>query len=89
MLKFGDVLYTEGGDRDKLGRGTVWKDEVANCGHQNHIFKARINNSLAIPEYIAYWSMAGTAREYFYKNGKQTVNLASIIAPPIKPCHNP
>lgn len=78
LLKFGDVLYTEGGDRDKLGRGTVWKDEVANCVHQNHIFKARINNSLAIPEYIAYWSMAGTAREYFYKNGKQTVNLASI-----------
>lgn len=54
LLKFGDVLYTEGGDRDKLGRGTVWKDEVANCVHQNHIFKARINNSLAIPEYIAY-----------------------------------
>ena len=25
LLQVGDVLYTEGGDRDKLGRGTVWK----------------------------------------------------------------
>ena len=25
-LKTGDVLFTEGGDADKLGRGTVWKE---------------------------------------------------------------
>src|SRR5436190_2172347 len=27
-LQKGDVLFTEGGDRDKLGRGWVWNDEI-------------------------------------------------------------
>lgn len=78
LLKKGDVLYTEGGDRDKLGRGTVWHGEIENCVHQNHIFKARINCDIAKPEYVAYWSMSVPARNYFYDKGKQSVNLASI-----------
>ncbi|NMF82870.1 restriction endonuclease subunit S [Nodosilinea sp. P-1105] len=32
-LEYGDILYTEGGDRDKLGRGTIWKDEIENWEH--------------------------------------------------------
>lgn len=78
LLKFGDVLYTEGGDRDKLGRGTIWRNEIENCVHQNHIFKARVDAERALPLYIAYWSMGTSARNYFYAKGKQSVNLASI-----------
>ena len=78
LLKPGDVLYTEGGDRDKLGRGTVWRGEIKDCVHQNHIFKARVDQSKAIPEYVALWSMSTPARNYFYQKGKQSVNLASI-----------
>jgi len=78
LLHYGDVLYTEGGDRDKLGRGTVWRCEIPDCVHQNHVFRARLDADRAIPEYIAYWSMGGPARNYFYQKGKQTVNLASI-----------
>lgn len=78
LLKPGDVLYTEGGDRDKLGRGTVWRGEIRDCVHQNHIFKARVDQSKAIPEYVAFWSMSMPARNYFYQKGKQSVNLASI-----------
>ena len=78
ILKPGDVLYTEGGDRDKLGRGTVWRGEIKDCVHQNHVFKARVDQSKAIPEYVAFWSMSTPARNYFYQKGKQSVNLASI-----------
>ena len=78
LLQYDDVLYTEGGDRDKLGRGTVWRNEIPDCVHQNHIFKARINQELAIPQYVAYWSLSRNARNYFFTKGKQTVNLASI-----------
>ena len=35
-LHAGDVLMTEGGDRDKLGRGCVWHGEIEPCLHQNH-----------------------------------------------------
>ena len=78
LLKKGDVLYTEGGDRDKLGRGTVWNEEIPDCVHQNHVFRARVDKSIAMPEYVAYWSMGSYARTYFFRKGKQTVNLASI-----------
>ena len=78
LLQAGDVLYTEGGDRDKLGRGTVWNNEIPNCVHQNHVFKARLDQTKANPRYVAYWSMSAFARNYFYNKGKQSVNLASI-----------
>ncbi|MCR4575028.1 MAG: restriction endonuclease subunit S [Lentisphaeria bacterium] len=78
LLQFEDVLYTEGGDRDKLGRGTLWRNEIKDCVHQNHIFKARINRQKALPLYVSLWSMSSFARNYFYNKGKQSVNLASI-----------
>ena len=78
LLKYGDVLYTEGGDRDKLGRGTIWRDEIKECVHQNHVFKARVDTTRALPKYVSYWSMSTPARNYFYTKGKQSVNLASI-----------
>jgi type I restriction enzyme S subunit len=77
-LKYGDVLYTEGGDKDKLGRGTIWKDEIPHCIHQNHIFRARPDDEIIQSKYLAYYSQSETAKKYFYKHGKQTTNLASI-----------
>jgi type I restriction enzyme S subunit len=38
-LQFDDVLMTEGGDFDKLGRGAIWKGQIRICVHQNHIFR--------------------------------------------------
>ena len=40
-LRLGDVLMTEGGDPDKLGRGTIWSGDVSPCVHQNAIFAVR------------------------------------------------
>lgn len=77
-LKNGDILFTEGGDRDKLGRGTVWRDEIKDCIHQNHIFRARLYNSEIDPDYIYLATKSDYAKAYFFKNARQTVNLASI-----------
>ena len=41
-LKPGELLMTEGGDRDKLGRGTIWHGEVPGCLHQNHVFAVQV-----------------------------------------------
>jgi type I restriction enzyme S subunit len=40
-LKAGDILLTEGGDFDKLGRGGLWDGRVDPCIHQNHVFRVR------------------------------------------------
>lgn len=77
LLLPGDVLFNEGGDRDKLGRGWVWNGEIANCCHQNHVFRARINGKLADGKFVSYWGNE-FGQEYFKREGKQTTNLASI-----------
>ena len=38
-LEDGDILVTEGGDPDKLGRGAIWRGQVERCIHQNHVFR--------------------------------------------------
>lgn len=76
MLRAGDVLMTEGGDIDKLGRGCVWKGEIDNCLHQNHVFAVRCGNRL-LPEFLVGLMASGHGRTYFQVTAKQTTNLAA------------
>ena len=73
----GDILFTEGGDRDKLGRGWVWKGEIDGCIHQNHVFRARLLLSEMHPEFVSWWGNS-FGQAFFEQSGKQTTNLASI-----------
>ena len=47
-----DVLMTEGGDPDKLGRGAIIQEPLKNCIHQNHIFRVRLDRSIVLPEFF-------------------------------------
>jgi type I restriction enzyme S subunit len=76
-LKRGDVLFNEGGDRDKLGRGWVWNDELPECIHQNHVFRARLYLQDVQPKFISWYGNT-VGMNYFFEKGKQTTNLASI-----------
>ncbi|MEN6367836.1 MAG: restriction endonuclease subunit S [Thermoguttaceae bacterium] len=76
-LQKGDILFTEGGDRDKLGRGWVWNEEIDDCIHQNHIFRARLISDCVQPKFISYHGNYFGQR-WFVRTGKQTTNLASI-----------
>lgn len=78
LLQDGDVLFNEGGDRDKLGRGWVWEGQIPECIHQNHVFRARPRRDVIDPFFLSYWGNSRAAKEYFEEEGKQTVNLASI-----------
>lgn len=73
----GDVLLNEGGDRDKLGRGWVWEGQIENCIHQNHVFRARIRDGRIDP-YLLSWAANSIGGRWCERNGKQSVNLASI-----------
>jgi len=75
-LRLRDVLMTEGGDLNKLGRGTLWNGEIDNCLHQNHVFAIRCSPHL-LPEFLAYYTRTSAARAYFAATGVKTTNLAS------------
>jgi type I restriction enzyme S subunit len=55
-LHDGDVVLTEGGDWDKLGRSTIWMNQIELCVHQNHVFRAPVKDSDMLPEWLMYFT---------------------------------
>lgn len=84
ILQKGDVLLTEGGDFDKLGRGAVWEDQIPDCLHQNHIFAVRVNKEILDPYFLSYQTRSKYGKKYFIDCSKQTTNLASINSKQLK-----
>jgi type I restriction enzyme S subunit len=82
LLAYGDVLMNEGGDIDKLGRGCVWRDEIAPCLHQNHVFAVRPHS--VDSDWLALWTSTLQAKRYFESRAKRSTNLASISGSNVK-----
>lgn len=79
-LRAGDVLMTEGGDFDKLGRGYVYEGQIDDCLHQNHIFAVRPDARKLDSRFLAAVLSCLHGRNYFTKTSQQTTNLASTNA---------
>lgn len=92
-LKDGDLLLTEGGDLDKLGRGACWREQVPLCLHQNHIFRVRFPHDRYDPDFVSFQIGSPYGKAYFLAHAKKTTGIASInqrvlgafplISPPI------
>lgn len=93
-LHMNDLLLTEGGDPDKLGRGTLWRQEIDEAIHQNHIFRVRLTSTEILPIYLMWLIGSPYGKAYFLRSAKQTTGIASInktqlsdfpvIVPPIE-----
>jgi len=83
-LRAGDVLLTEGGDFDKLGRGYLWDGTIEQCVHQNHIFAVRTDGKTLLPEFFAYLVQSPYGKAYFLSVAHKTTNLACINATKLK-----
>lgn len=73
-----DVLMTEGGDPDKVGRGAIIREPMENSIHQNHIFRVRLDREIILPEYFSEYLQHQKAKRYFLRCAKQTTGIASI-----------
>ena len=83
-LKSGDILFNEGGDRDKLGRGWIWNAELPECIHQNHVFRARLFGQVDLAPKLISWYANTFGQQFFFDEGKHTTNLASISMSKLK-----
>ena len=83
-LRAGDVVLTEGGDFDKLGRGFIWQGEIEHCLHQNHVFAIRPDSDTLLPEFLAYQVQSAYGKAYFLKVAHKTTNLACINSTKLK-----
>ncbi|HBB78414.1 MAG TPA: restriction endonuclease subunit S [Pseudomonas sp.] len=85
-LVTGDLLITEGGDWDKVGRTCIWRGEISVCVHQNHVFRARRYITSQSEDWLEKYLNSGPARAYFAAASKQTTNLASINKTQLQRC---
>ena len=88
-LRLGDVLMTEGGDWDKLGRAAIWREEIPGCIHQNHIFRVRPPSGDVSPDWVMTYVNSPLGRAFFEDASKQTTNLASINMTQLRGCPFP
>lgn len=91
-LKKGDLLVCEGNSADLVGRPAIWNDEIADCVHQNHVLRVRVDRERVIPEYLLAYMQTPPARAHFRARAKRTTNLSTINSRDVKdlevPCPN-
>lgn len=73
-----DLLLTEGGDPDKLGRGSLWNSELPEAIHQNHIFRVRVKSREVTPLFLSWLIGSRYGKAYFLRQAKQTTGIATI-----------
>jgi type I restriction enzyme S subunit len=83
LLADGDVLFNEGGDADKVGRGTVWRSQLPRCLHQNHVFVVRPSSQI-LSDFLSLYGGSSRGKAFFLDAAKQTTNLASINSSQLK-----
>ncbi len=77
-LKDGDILLCEGNSAGLVGRGALWRNEIPDCVHQNHVLRARMDASKIVPEFALAVINSTYGQTYFRSRAKRTTNLASI-----------
>lgn len=78
QLEQNDLLLTEGGDPDKLGRGSIWRGELVECIHQNHVFRVRLETEEIHPIFLNWIVGSARGKMYFMRSAKQTTGIASV-----------
>lgn len=82
-LSAGDLLVVEGnGSPDQIGRAAMWRGQIADCVHQNHLIRVRPGPVLD-PAYLEYtWNSSEIVRqlkrEASSTSGLHTLSTAKV-----------
>lgn len=89
----GDLLIVEGnGSLDQIGRVALWQGEIGECGHQNHLIKARPTANVTA-KFALYWLLSPAGRKAIEvvassSAGLHTLSISKVKGLPI-PCCSP
>ena len=62
-LEYGDLLVVEGnGSRAEIGRAAIWRSEIENCIHQNHIIRCRPHSDICLAGFIQVFLNSETGK---------------------------
>lgn len=83
-LHKGDLLFVEGnGSQSEIGRCAVWRGEVANCVHQNHIIRVRPSAGF-LPDYAQAFINSPQGQQAVQRQASSTSGLYTLSARKIR-----
>lgn len=83
-LRPGDLLVVEGnGSPDQIGRSAVWRGEIPDCVHQNHLIRVRPGPSLD-PEFLGLYWNASSTRQQLTSVASSTSGLYTLSTSKVK-----
>lgn len=78
-LTKGDVLIIEGnGSADQIGRAALFRGEIANCVHQNHVIRVRPNPTSALGEYLNEFMNSSVGRTAVLNQSSTSSGLRTL-----------
>ncbi|CAG2258192.1 restriction endonuclease subunit S [Burkholderia sola] len=85
-LQSGDLLLIEGnGNPENLGRGCLWRGQIPEAVHQNHVFAVRTHtNGPLLPEFLELQVQSPYGRGYFLSCAKGSTGLSSLNSTQLK-----
>ncbi len=93
-LERGDLLIVEGnGSLDQIGRVALWDGSIKDCGHQNHLIRARCR-ATASPAFVLMFLLSPHGRALIEKqaastSGLHTLSVSKVQRLPVPLCSLP
>ncbi len=80
-LMQGDILIVEGnGSLDHIGRNALFKGEVTDCIHQNHIIRVRLDKQMFLPEFVSRFLNSNSGKSQMIQKAMTTSGLYTLSA---------
>ncbi|MDD9980681.1 MAG: restriction endonuclease subunit S [Gammaproteobacteria bacterium] len=87
QLRPGDLLIVEGhGNASEIGRAGLWDGSICGCVHQNHLIRARPDQSKILSEFVCAYLNSSSGRKHLLRSGKTTSGLNTITSSNVKSC---
>ena len=84
-LQSGDVLIIEGnGSAEQIGRTALFRGEIENCVHQNHVIRIRPNTKQIDSEFLNVYLNSPAGQEEVQARSRTTSGLRSLSVGRIK-----
>jgi type I restriction enzyme S subunit len=81
----GDVLIIEGnGSADQIGRTALFRDEIENCVHQNHVIRIRPDSQRVVPEFLNTFLNSPAGQDAVQGQSRTSSGLRSLSVGRIK-----
>jgi len=84
-LLCGDVLIIEGnGSADQIGRTALFRGEIENCVHQNHVIRIRPDHKRVLPEFLNSFLNSPAGQDAVQGQSRTSSGLRSLSVGRIK-----